>query len=792
MKLRASIPDLLSLLSRQLYSQPEAFIRELIANAHDAIVRRNRSGRVTVVGDGLRSVTVEDDGLGMTAQEVDGFLSLIGASGTRAAASSSTTIGRFGIGFLSALGAADTVVVDTLSVQPRSTPVRWRWEGGDDYTLELGALTVPGTSVFVELKEEFAAIAKPARLAAAVRRYARFLPIPILVPPLGDPREGPAPWQGLSPGSVVRDLAPFNLEGELPQSPIHSFTGRMRNASGFWLSVSRERSSGGRLLVFQRGMLVCESAQLLPPELSWVSGVVDAADATLAIDRESIRDDHHVATLARDLREAIEREIAFLASARPALFELLLAAHGLDVCRLLMASGRLEVLAASYRFTSTLGRLTFSELLAGASVDAQRRSLRYTEQPPLTDSRWAMARAQGRVVVWCQEVAEKDLLIHLVRSALDTDLIELKWGDPAAAATEVFPVELSLRRGLDRLRSELAPHHVSVELSLLQPAALASIAELSGLVQSGEGDATPLSRVMTALGRTSSTASGRLILNASNPGVRAMLSNDGERSSSAVAATLLAGGVARSGFPLPALWEPLLDELIAAALSDGPGKVARTLVPHIVCFFAHEFRIHKHLLEGLRDVLEDEPYFWEVRSADEASDAPRLYDSVYEHLNAADFVVGEVSSRNPNVILELGIAYGLKEPSRVALLAQKEGYVRFSDIADHLVFLYDGSRPAPDVARGFERWLLQTPAVASLRGGTPFLGYRLLTKIGFTPPQIDRLRREYPDPLSLLSASTAGAVEVTNIPPDRISRAQAFLRRRMERHRTGAPAALRP
>jgi molecular chaperone HtpG len=146
-KMKSNFRGLVTLLAKNLYPEPDVFVRELIQNAHDSIQLRRaqspeHSGRIHVsVERSNRSITFSDDGLGMTQHVIEEFLSTIGSSGTgtltmqlkQDAHCNVATIGQFGIGLLSAFVVAERVDVYTRHFQ---TDEAWHWVnvGDDEYT----------------------------------------------------------------------------------------------------------------------------------------------------------------------------------------------------------------------------------------------------------------------------------------------------------------------------------------------------------------------------------------------------------------------------------------------------------------------------------------------------------------------------------------------------------------------------------------------------------------------------------------------------------------------------------
>ena len=212
-KMKSNFRGLVTLLAKNLYPEPDVFVRELIQNAHDSIqLRRARTPECPAEGSGKISITVEpadrcirfsDDGLGMNRYVIEEFLSTIGSSGTgamtaelrRSAQCDVATIGQFGIGLLSALVVAERVDVYTRHLE---TGEAWHWvnSGDDEYTLDpTSEMPHTGTQVIVTVKPEYHEFLQEQTIEASIRKYADLLPVPILLNGRGPVNAVRPPWE---------------------------------------------------------------------------------------------------------------------------------------------------------------------------------------------------------------------------------------------------------------------------------------------------------------------------------------------------------------------------------------------------------------------------------------------------------------------------------------------------------------------------------------------------------------------------------------------------------------------
>ena len=189
-----------------LYSNKEIFLRELISNASDAADRlrlEQVSGATPAADDrgpfeikvGLdaqaRTITVSDNGIGMSRQEVIDHIGTIAKSGTRDFLSAltgderkdATLIGQFGVGFYSAFIVADRIVLTTRRAgRPAAEGVRWESDGRGTYTLEAVEAPERGTTIVLHLREGEDDLLNGYRLRSIIQRYSDHVSLPILMP----------------------------------------------------------------------------------------------------------------------------------------------------------------------------------------------------------------------------------------------------------------------------------------------------------------------------------------------------------------------------------------------------------------------------------------------------------------------------------------------------------------------------------------------------------------------------------------------------------------------------------
>ncbi|MDG4596275.1 MAG: ATP-binding protein [Candidatus Contendobacter sp.] len=335
-KMRASFQGLVRLLAQSLYPEPDVFVRELLQNAHDSIQLRRvhepePAGEIRIdVDEANRALSFSDNGTGMDRRDIEEFLSVIGSTGTgrraRELASHDVavaTIGQFGIGLLSAFVVAERIEVHTRKSMASQT---WRWvnHGGEDY--ELDALPAnaqpPGTRVVVTLASDRTDFLDGRRIRQTARRYADFLPFPILLDGFGPINAVNAPWHEPSwrdPSERERLLSAF-LSQRYADPPLLVIPVDLSNpqALGGLFIPSRYApggQAGGTVDLFQTRMSIRPNdAELLPEWARFVRGVVDCPALQPTAARDNVVRDGVYHALREALGEIIVAALLDLAA----------------------------------------------------------------------------------------------------------------------------------------------------------------------------------------------------------------------------------------------------------------------------------------------------------------------------------------------------------------------------------------------------------------------------------------------------------------------------------------------
>jgi molecular chaperone HtpG len=333
---QAEVKQLLQLMIHSMYSNKEVFARELISNASDALDTLRFEG---VKNDALfegdselqiwidfdknaRTVTIADNGIGMTREQVIDRIGTIAKSGTRAFLDSLSgdekkdahLIGQFGVGFYSAFIVADQVVVETRR-GAEAKGVRWTSDGGGEYTLEEIDKATHGTSVTLHLRKDEDEFVDRYRLQHLVRTYSDHIAFPIKMREQlseDDEKEGKeAGWEQVNRGAPLwtqakaeisaEDYAEFYKHSchdyEDPLTWTHNkVEGSQEYTSLLYLPqrapydmLDPSGKQHGVKLYVQRVFIMDDAEKLMPRYLRFVKGVIDSNDLPLNVSREILQ-----------------------------------------------------------------------------------------------------------------------------------------------------------------------------------------------------------------------------------------------------------------------------------------------------------------------------------------------------------------------------------------------------------------------------------------------------------------------------------------------------------------------
>ena len=333
---QTEVKQLLHLMIHSLYSNKEVFLRELISNSSDAcdrlrfaaltdegLMEAGETLRLRVTFDKKeKTITISDNGVGMSHDEVVQNIGTIARSGTRQfldalsgdTANDANLIGQFGVGFYSVFLVAEKVELTTRRAgDPASAGVRWTSDGGGEYLIETVELADRGTTITLHLRDEDKEFAEDSRIRGIVSKYSDHISLPIEMHPQDE--DAKEEWQAINSGSALwsrpkneitaeeyeRFYTTLSYDSEAPLATLHNrVEGNLEYTSLFFIPKKapfdlwdREQRHGINLYV-RRIFIMDDAKYLMPSFLRFVRGVVDAADLPLNVSREFLQNNKDI------------------------------------------------------------------------------------------------------------------------------------------------------------------------------------------------------------------------------------------------------------------------------------------------------------------------------------------------------------------------------------------------------------------------------------------------------------------------------------------------------------------
>ena len=389
---KAESKRLLDLMVNSIYTHREIFLRELISNASDAedklayksltdenVDVKRKDLKITIVPDKeKRLLTVSDNGIGMTKEELEANLGTIAHSGSGQfkaglaeddkAADKIDVIGQFGVGFYSAFMVADHV---TVLSRAYGSDEAWMWQsdGADGYTVTPCEKETPGTDIIMHIKanadeENYDQYLETYKLQELIKKYSDYIRYPIVME-VEDYRQKPKPedagedykpeWETVKEWKTLNSMVPlwqrqkskvkpeeYNsfykekfMDWQDPLAVIHtSAEGAVTYKALLYIPAqtpydfyTREYQKG--LQLYSSGVLIMDKcADLLPDHFRFVKGVVDSPDFSLNISREILQHDRQLKVIASALEKKIKSELLKMQKEEPEKYEKFWAAFG--------------------------------------------------------------------------------------------------------------------------------------------------------------------------------------------------------------------------------------------------------------------------------------------------------------------------------------------------------------------------------------------------------------------------------------------------------------------------------
>lgn len=571
---QAEVKQLLELMIHSLYSHKEVFLRELVSNAADAadklrfeamtdpaLYEQDAELKIWISADkAARTLTIRDNGIGMSRQEVIEHIGTIAKSGTREFFSRLTgdqqkdaqLIGQFGVGFYSSFIVADRVTLTTRRAGlTREHGVRWESDGTGEYSIETVDRERRGTKIVLHLKEGEDEFLEPWRLKAIIRQYSDHIPIPIVFIDETGKEEtvnrASALWA--RPKSEISDddyKAFYKHVAHDYEDPLAWIHARVEGRQDYTVLLyvpahppfdlwDREAKGGIKLYV-KRVFIMEDTRRLMPAYLRFMRGVIDAADLPLNVSREVLQQTRDMEMIragcvkkALDLLEDLagnqaEKYAHVWQHFGPVLKE----GVGED-------PGNKERIARLLRFTTTSSDTPTVSLAdyVGRMKEGQDR-IWY-----LTADNLAAAKASPHLEIFRKKGVEVLLLTDRVDEWLVANLTEFD-GKPLASVAkgevDLSAVQSGQDEGAEEAPKDAAAEGVIDRLKTLLEGKVRDVRVSHRLVDSpvclvtGEHDMSPhLARMLKALGQQAPEIKPILEINPAHPMVRRIENEERDR-----------------------------------------------------------------------------------------------------------------------------------------------------------------------------------------------------------------------------------------------------------------------
>jgi molecular chaperone HtpG len=348
--------NIFPIIKKFLYSDHEIFLRELVSNAVDASQKMKRLSSLghyskepgemkikVAVDAAAKTLTISDNGIGMTAEEIKKYINQVAFSGAtefmekfKEAKDANEIIGRFGLGFYSAFMVADKVEIQTLSYLEGAEPACWTCDGSTSFEITEGIKTERGTDVILYLNSESEEFLQEHRIKEILNKYAKFLPVPVQFGtktesvPDGEDAEGKEKYKSVEVDNIINNTNPIWTKAptDLKDEDYLDFYNELYPFSEpplFWIHLNVDypfnltgvlyfpklkndfEIQKNKIKLFSRQVFITDEVKDIVPEfLMLLHGVIDSPDIPLNVSRSFLQADSNV----KKINSYISRKVA--------------------------------------------------------------------------------------------------------------------------------------------------------------------------------------------------------------------------------------------------------------------------------------------------------------------------------------------------------------------------------------------------------------------------------------------------------------------------------------------------
>jgi len=336
--------NIFPIIKKFLYSDNEIFLRELVSNAVDAVQKIKRLAALgqyngelgdpqveVAVDKEKKTITISDNGLGMTAEEIKKYINQVAFSGAsefvekfKDAKDANEIIGKFGLGFYSAFMVADLVEIQTLSYQDGAEAAHWECDGSTSFTISAGSRTTRGTDIILHVNAESEEFLENSKLEGILDKYGKFLPVPIKFGTKteeeadGEDEEGKPKYKSVEVDNIINTTNPIwtKAPADLSDEDYLAFYKQLYPFSEdplFWIHLNVDypfnltgvlyfpkvkndfEMQRNKIKLFSRQVFITDEVKDIVPEfLMLLHGVIDSPDIPLNVSRSFLQADSNV------------------------------------------------------------------------------------------------------------------------------------------------------------------------------------------------------------------------------------------------------------------------------------------------------------------------------------------------------------------------------------------------------------------------------------------------------------------------------------------------------------------
>jgi molecular chaperone HtpG len=337
--LKIHTENILPIIKKWLYSDKDIFVRELVSNSCDAIQKcrvLREHGELATPDDEFRidiqidktatTLTFTDNGIGMTAEEVEKYIAQVAFSGAEEFIGKYSSqnekdqiIGHFGLGFYSAYMVAEKVAIDTLSYRPGSEAALWACDGSSSYVMDTGTRTSRGTQITLFIGKENEEFLEESRLRSILQHYCAFLPFPIFLNGSQINKKEPLWLKNASDCTESEYLEFYHSLYPMEPDPIFwihlnvDYPFHLKAILYFPKVTRRFDWSQNTIKLFCNRVFVSDHCKdLIPDYLMILRGAIDSPDIPLNVSRSTLQMDRTVRQLSQHISKKVSDRLSSL------------------------------------------------------------------------------------------------------------------------------------------------------------------------------------------------------------------------------------------------------------------------------------------------------------------------------------------------------------------------------------------------------------------------------------------------------------------------------------------------